>query len=387
MANISVQRAEPTRFVLEGVPRVGFYQGGVRCPEDICFPAVMRACMEYLGDADLGCKHAGALKPGCKVSCTYAYMLGVSGVASFLSWRPGWHMDNFEIRYMSDDPAAPFERAFEAAGYAPEYAGKGQGHDEAHFRSRLIGSLRDRGRPAIAFGIVGPPEACIVTGYDEGGDVLIGWNFFQDDPGSNAGVGSEPNGYFRKRDWFKACEGLLLFGEKREKPKLGEIYRKALQWNVQVARTPRVTAYGHERHTGLAAYSAWAEQLTHDEDFPADDEALLREHHQVHDQMVGLVAEARWYGSQFLVGMTEIVDAGVHRDAIEDLYHAAAYCAGEHELMWQVWDLAGGIGNPEAWRKMADPAVRRRMAPIILESGGKCARAADHMERALGKWR
>jgi len=41
----------------------------------------------------------------------------VSGVASFLSWKPGWEGDNVEIMYMSDDPAAPFDRAFRAAGY------------------------------------------------------------------------------------------------------------------------------------------------------------------------------------------------------------------------------------------------------------------------------
>ncbi len=37
----------PTRLVLEGVPRVSFYEGGPGCPEDIPFPSVMRALMEY----------------------------------------------------------------------------------------------------------------------------------------------------------------------------------------------------------------------------------------------------------------------------------------------------------------------------------------------------
>lgn len=34
--------AIPKRFVLEGVPRVSFYEGGAACPEDIPFPSVMR---------------------------------------------------------------------------------------------------------------------------------------------------------------------------------------------------------------------------------------------------------------------------------------------------------------------------------------------------------
>jgi len=34
--------------VLEGVPRVHFYEGGKRCPEDITFPSCLRAILEYL---------------------------------------------------------------------------------------------------------------------------------------------------------------------------------------------------------------------------------------------------------------------------------------------------------------------------------------------------
>ena len=377
----------PKRFVLEGVPKVGFYQGDPRCPEDIAFPAVMRSLLEYLGESDYGCKHSTSFKPGCAVSCAYSFMLGVCGAAFFLSWRPGWHMDNSQITYMSDDPAAPYRRALDSVGYGWDHIGKDEGHDEGFFRGRILESLREKGRPVIAFGIIGPPESCIITGYDEAGDVLIGWSFFQNDPAFNAGVELEPSGCFRKRDWFAGREGLLVISEKHDKPPLGEVYREALSWDLQVARTPRVTAYGHERFTGLAAYAAWAEHLARDDQFPADNEALLRERYQVHDQVVGSVAEARWYGCQFLIGMTERVDAGVHRDTIEELLHAAACYSGEHELMWRLWDLAGGLGNPEGFRRAADPSLRREMASLVLQSRDKDARAADHLERALARWK
>ncbi len=42
------------RLVLEGVPRVQFYEGSPRCPEDVCLPSVLRAYLEFLGDAGLG---------------------------------------------------------------------------------------------------------------------------------------------------------------------------------------------------------------------------------------------------------------------------------------------------------------------------------------------
>src|SRR4030042_3798666 len=103
----------PNRLVLEGVPRVNFYEGGAGCPEDIPFPSVMRALMEYFGEEDFGCRTRHTMQPGCKTNCSYSFFIGVSGVASFLSWKPGWEGDNVEIIYMSDDPAAPFARALQ----------------------------------------------------------------------------------------------------------------------------------------------------------------------------------------------------------------------------------------------------------------------------------
>jgi len=32
----------------------------------------------------------------------------------------------------------------------------------------------DRGIPVLAFPVVGPSDCCIITGYDEGGEVLLG---------------------------------------------------------------------------------------------------------------------------------------------------------------------------------------------------------------------
>ena len=81
--------------------------------------------------------------------------------------------------------------------------------------------------------------------------------------------------------------------------------------------------------------------------------------------------------------MTLTGDEIVHNGAIEDLYHAAALYAGEHGLMWDLWNLAGGISNPEAWKQLADPAVRHKMLPIILEARRKDAEAANHLERVL----
>ena len=385
----------PVRLVLEGVPRVHFYEGGKRCPEDIILPSVMRAVLEFLGEKEYGCKHCLAQNPDCKVLCTYSFLVGVSGAASFLSWKEGWQGDNPAIFYMSDDAAAPERHICEAIGYEFEWVVKEQGRDnEALFRQRIAESIQ-RGMPVLGYGVIGPPEASIVAGYDEGGEVLIGWSFFQGFPDFSAGVEFEPAGYFRKRDWFEGTECLLIIGEKRDRPSLEETCRKALEWMLQVTRTPMVRPepdapewYQH-RHNGLAAYDAWAAHLLRDEEWPADDVhccngATLRAHHQIHNDAVGTVAEARWYGSVFLAQVVEGFVAGPGKRGTQaEILHAAACYAAEHDLMWEVWELAGGIDNPEAYRAMANPDTRRAMAEIVRQARDKDAQAAEHLEQAL----
>ncbi len=379
----------PSRLVLDGVPPFNIRSGGLRCPEGIVTPAVLRIVLEYLGDNDYGCKYCLAQNPGCKILCTYAFLMGVTGAASFLSWKEGWEEDNVAIFYMSSDAGAVERHAFEAIGYHYDSLQREEGGDnEALFRQSIIESIQ-RGVPALAYGVVGPPEPSIIIGYDENGDVLTGWSFFQSFPEYTGGVEYEPCGYFRKRDWFKDTVSLLIIGEKRERPPFKEVYRQALEWMLEVTRTPLASSdpgapeWYRNRHNGLAAYTAWANHLLKDEDFPAGNEAVLRQRHIVQEGAVGSVAEGRWYAAQFLF---EAADPYFGSAIVEPLYHAAGYYAGEHDLMWKLWDLAGGNGNPEAYRKLADPGIRRQMAPIILEARRLDALAADQIELALSKW-
>ena len=387
----------PDRVVLDGVPRIHFYEGGERCPEDITIPSVVRAILEYLGDEDYGCKHCPTRGRACKVHCTYAFLVGVSGAAAFLSWKEGWHGDNPALFYMDADAGAVERHIFEAIGYAYEAVMNEDGHDnEAVLRQRIIESI-NRGVPVLAYGVIGPPEPSIVAGYDEGGDVLIGWSFFQNFPDFSAGVEFEPaaegrpGGYFRKRDWFKDTANLIIIGDKvPTKPSLPEVSRDALRRLIKVARTPMVRPepdapeWYRNHHNGLSAYDAWADHLLRDAAWPVDDEVTLREHHRIHEDAIGTVAEARWYGSVFLAKIAEHFAAGPnYRGASRHILHAAACYSAEHDLMWQLWQLEGGNGNPDAFRTMTDPSRRRAMADIVRRARAEDAQAVDHLEQAL----
>jgi hypothetical protein len=375
---------EPIRVVLEGVPKINFYAGGKRCPEDFPFPSSLRACLEYMGES-YGCDHLTTPQPTWQLCCTYAYIMSACGYAFWLAWKPGWHMDNNSILSMSADMAEPFRHAFEAIGHEHEFILKDEKRvSEAYFRRRITESIRDKGRPVLAFGVIGPPECCIITGYDEHGDVLLGWNFFQDFPEFNVGsqgltqqTSPEPLGYFRKRDWFKDTHSLIIIGEKQQQPPRNVLHREILKWALEVILTPMVNG----RHSGVAAYTAWAEHLLRDEDFPAEDKTVLQNRHMVHDDAVGMIAEARWYASLFLPQI-----ARQEASMAEELLAAASCYAAEHDLMWKIWGLVGGIGHEETKTlKLAESSVRRQIVPVILQAQEKDKEAADHIECALKK--
>ena len=141
--------------------------------------------------------------------------------------------------------------------------------------------------------------------------MLIGWSFFQNFPEFNADIEFEESGCFRKRDWVKGTENLVIIGEKQPRPSLAEIIRDTLRWLLKVTRTPMVRPepdtpeWYRNRHSGLAAYDAWIEHLLRDAEWPAADETALRAHHQIHVDAIGVVAKARWYGSLFLAEIAE----------------------------------------------------------------------------------
>lgn len=364
--------ASEERLVLEGVLPVGFDLGPVRCPETIPFPSCLASALRYIGE-DFPWVPIEAHGRTWQLNWGNVHILGSCGMAFGLLWRTGWHLDNVDVMFVAD-PRDLIDRAFASVGYTYEIIHKsGDRDDEARYRSAIRESLR-RGRPVLAFGVIGPPECCLITGYDEDGEVVIGWSFFQNNAEWNEGVELEPSGYFRKRNWFGDTVSLVLIGDKTATFDGAEARRATLEWALKIARTPEHMG----RHSGFAAYTAWAEQLSNDGDFPAGNEAVLLQRHRVHFPQAGLLAELRAWAAAFLRRMADQEPA-----MAGDLLAAADCYRTEHDLMWKVWDLAGGHTNPEAWRNLAAPGVRRQIIPVVLQARDLDMEAAAHLERAL----
>jgi len=378
------------RAVLENVPKVAFAPIHDGRFEFTPFPSCLKAITGYVG-----------------APVTYHYVLSTSGAAFRLLWhRERWEGGNVDIRFMDEDPLRPFTAALSSLGYEYEIILNGTMDWEiphvtiqkylsphfvtqpAGFRDAVVESI-NAGRPVLAFGVVGPPEASIIAGYDDGGDVLVGWSMFQEhlDPvhdttpesgGMFAPAGTEESGYFRQTDWFRKTYGLITLG-KRTEVDVTQVYLDTLKWVAAIVRTPTV----HNYYSGLRACDEYIAKMLADDEFPSGDVERLAERKMVHYDAMTMIAE-RGDGATFL---SEVSEHPAFSGARKELFAASQSMDSAAKQMGAWWQVAGRIWSDEAAqiRATADPSIRRAFVPYI-EKARDCDRvAADRIEEALSK--
>lgn len=370
--------ARPARIHLGGVPRLSFEPIDDRCPEQVPFASALRSILEHLGEAEPGVtvhEHGR----DWRLDPTYVRLHAACGAAFRLSWGPGWQLDNPELAYISEDPDEPQDRGFAAAARAVDLI-RGETPDrEAVFRERTRASL-EAGVPVIAFGLAGPPEAAIITGLDDGGDVAIGWSFFQGMEPWSAEVELEPSGELRRRDWVAATEALAVLGERTAPPGERALAVTTIEFAVRVARTPWVA--WAKRHNGHAAFDAWAAALADEPAWAAlgtdADPAVLLERYEAHDDAAGIVAETRWYAARWCELTAERLPA-----LAVPLREAASHYDAMHDRMWKAREVVGGPPRTlDKARTLADPRARSALVAIIRETRADDVAAIDALERA-----
>ena len=330
--------------VLRDVPRAGYEIH--LCP----FPGSLYACLEYLGDPQ-----------------DYHYLMGVTGAA----FRRIWNRHdggNVDLMYLSPEP---HRRAFEALGY--EFL------TVPVDKKRMVEAVKRSivaGRPLLSFGIIGPPEAGIVTGYGKDGDVLYGWSYFQEDA---------DRGYYELEGWFEKLSqgppfGLIVIGEHSADPATPEeVLVASLEWAIDLAH--RAKRPGLPEHIcGLAAYDAWADALEVDADYPAEDQKTLETRAMVHCDQVVMLHE-RQSAAKYLQQMAESVPR-----VAEELTRAGALYHEVGQLAGEVWRW-GAWSQPEAQAGLADSQTRREFAQSIRAARTLEAKAVEHLEGALAEMR
>jgi RNA polymerase sigma factor (sigma-70 family) len=359
--------------VLEGVSRIHWMD--TTC---LCFVGSVLASMQYLGE-----------------QVEKDFLMGVSGGAFKMYWIPPWSPANCDLLDIGEEPV---RRTFAALGYDYTYLGNYRRDNPAYtkdfFQSHIVASI-DAGRPVIAMGIVGPPEACIIAGYDKGGDVLYGRSYFQGDPGhGDAEYTVEASGYFRTDDWYPHCSGLILIGEKKRPPTPRQVLANALDWAIALARVPErptflgrdpnegenhPSVYPERLYSGLAAYDQMAEGLERDADFPADNvDLLMFRLYAISNDGICLMECKRGAAARFCEAQ-----AALDLPGVEALRRAADLYRQQSDTWQRARKMVPWSGSPpEHIRNIADPKLRRALAALVREARGLEEQAVARVEEA-----
>ncbi len=359
-------------------------------PESDIFSSALKIVLSYLGEKDLEYRD---------ILCTSGRAFKISWNERMWNWKKYLNKPDPDPEYYLRDDYETMHFACEAMGYEHEIIGNKdcirqgksdsftplKGDDFDRFvdnntmRGCVLESIRKYEHPVIAALSVTEwwaPEWCIITGYDESGDVITGWSCFQDEKDSK--LQFEPNGYFRLNDWERNTLVAVRLGDKKKQslPE-EELNHRALEYAVKFSQG---SSREHES-LGFNAYAAWKQAIEDDAIIDISDD-ILKGMLTYHRHFIGHLAAQKWYSSDYLHRMKR---KGWN---VSDVLHASANYAKIHELMWDCWKIAGGY-----WRKIDDEIAkfkkkenRQKIASIINEAKKKDMKAVDYLDSALENW-
>ena len=361
--NMNENGGEKAGSVLYGVQKVHYGLEGWQCSP---FPMCLKAVLNYMGQ-----------------EVEYPYLMAASGMAFRLRWNQHeWDPGNVGIQSIYADPDEGYRRALRAVGRDGFILRRqGSSAEEKDVFKTLIRQQLDQGSPLISVGIAGPPEAGIVTGYREDGDVVLGWSLFQENMEFAGGLSFDESGYYITDNWWEHVECLIAVGEP-----LNECMgiKEIVENGVRVLRTESIGAMHGMRHYygGQAAFKAWAEAVEDHQNFPAELVfPLLMERLMCQGDAEVMVSEGRHCAAGFLRWL-----GGHSPEAAEACNRAAGYFDDTCRQINNMMELRNGYEQTEdTLRKFADSGIRRRLAELIRKAAVCEAKAGDALNEVMEK--
>ncbi len=350
--------------ILYGVPKVAY-----SFEECTPFCAAMRACLNYMGQ-----------------QIDYAYIMAITGAAFRLRWNTKyWDGGNVDIMNIYEDRYEAFRRAFAGAGRSFRLIKREDSKKEDFIR--LIKEELAEGRPIIAFGIIGPPEACLITGYRDDGNTLLGWNCFQDNQEFAKNVTQDECGYFVTDGWWENenTVALIAVGERQEAL---ASHKEILTNAIHILKTEKVTFYDKENKLlaeyagGQLAYDYWARCIEDDKEFPKGAILpILYERIVCQNDAEVMLGEGRYYAASYLE------QVGREAPQLEkECKLAAQLLRRAAELGPKMSEVIGGyIQDEERIHCFAKPETRKELAVLINKAKGFEAEATRVIEEIAEK--
>ena len=330
--------------VLYGVPKVEWGTYGGSTPYPIC----LKACADYLGE-DLD----------------YATLLVSCGGAFRFTWNEAvWDLSNVDIYHTFTEGAEETVYSYVAKALGREFSMLDR--TEATTKEEFIRFIKqhiDEGYPCIAQGIIGPPEACIITGYRDNGNTLLGWNFFQNDPAFGAEVSFDDCGYFICNNWWENTDtqSVMCLG-----PVIGEAHStKEILKNAVAVMSPRKDG---DYQKGIAGFSAWAKMLSDDKACSIDNDSIRFEHMLCEDDATTCLIDGRGCAAEYFKKLAENKTGSVDIKTPEKYRTLAELFSKTKTLAEQTWSLLGGWDNMEQRpAKLAENEVREKACEYIKQ--------------------
>jgi len=160
------------------------------------------------------------------------------------------------------------QRTFRALGYESECLYEtdltGSRRVSREVYKRKIRDSIDSGRPVLGFGLLNhDPFACVITGYDRGGDGLYLRSYWNPD-GKPVGYKAEIP-YFYTESWYDECYGIIVVGEKTGSRLSGQEALRFICESAELLRAKSsLSIQGQEMAVGFAAYDAMIAWLLDD---------------------------------------------------------------------------------------------------------------------------
>jgi AraC-like DNA-binding protein len=335
--------------ILYGVPKVYYWRELDGHIQATPFPMCLQSVLNYMGQ-----------------NISYAQIMAFSGAAFRLRWGlidGGWDLAAVDIRNTYYEHLKPFELAFKAAGRSFKIVDEADKAKSKELYLELIKSELDCGRPVIALGVVGPPEACIVTGYKNHGETLLGWSLFQGGSGFANDFTIDESGYFLKDRWWENTQGLMSIGEEiGECASAKEVLENALFLMTQEKLEVYEGRFGFAYYGGQAAYEGWAKAIEDDGAFTEG--TNLPDRVYCHGDAEAMLGEGRDFAASYMCMLAE-QDPALAADFKEcaRLLGAASACVPKMR------EARGGLHvNEIVLEKFRQKQCRREIAALIRQA-------------------
>ena len=323
--------------------------------ENYMFPSCMRSAMSALNE------NAGF---------DFLFFAGATGDLFTQTWGiPKWQY-NDSYSSVCHDTQIPIKYAFDACGYEYEYVPKSEHQkNRAEYIKKITESI-DRGVPVLTFGIVGPPICSIIFGYDENGDVLIGWSQFTDEHETEDGHNMDlktPENYFQVRNGLDKSDALIFIGKKKHTVNIADSIRASLSRIPQLTNLPATEKVIY----GKQAFEAWADSLSDDECFK--DESMLGSPLDTYGSCIVQVGTNMHYIQEYLkksVGLCPDIKEQIEK--LQQLYQK------EREALDAVIEYQGGYFFDKDRKALLNKDFRIQLADLIRKIG-QCYDAAAHI--------